>query len=169
MSRSSSPIYSVSDFDFDFDTSSCPSPTDSRRSSLDGPHPDLPPLTTSDAPLMPLKRPLRSAPSFSTPLSPSKQPASPTKRRDNSLSTRSSARMASPRTTTSFSPVKGAPELRFPTPMHTSTPASPPFPPPFPASLPAEMARSTTKSPGAVRRAVPPQYEECSVRRPQSP
>ncbi|KAJ7200121.1 hypothetical protein GGX14DRAFT_572235 [Mycena pura] len=152
ISRSSSPVFSTSDFDFD--ASSCPSPTNSRRSSLDGPHPDLPPLTLSSTPPMAPKRPLRSTPPPSAPPSPSTRISSPPKRRDGSLSTRSSARVAPPRIKVSSSSVKGAPELRFPSPIHTSTPA----PPPFPTRSPSP-AKSPTKSPSTARRAVP-QYEE---------
>ncbi|KAJ7192617.1 hypothetical protein GGX14DRAFT_577919 [Mycena pura] len=108
-SHSSSPTYSAGESAFD--TSPCPSPTHSRRSSLDGLHPDLPPLETSTMPHLPPKRPLRSPPPSSTfsHLPPS-------------------LRAMSPRPAASFSPNKGSSNLLFPTSVHTSMPAPTPFP-----------------------------------------
>ncbi|KAJ6491227.1 hypothetical protein DFH09DRAFT_1338587 [Mycena vulgaris] len=139
ISRCSSPTYSASTAAFD--TSPCPSLTESRRSLLDEPHPDLPPLTTSGAARaspLPLKQPLRSAP-YSPPASQlhsmpkMRGTPSPTKNRNDVQVTRSapreSARVPSTRPPSSFSPVKGSSELCFPTPAHTSStplPASPP-------------------------------------------
>jgi hypothetical protein len=131
-SRSDSPVYpaSLSAFDSSF----CPSLTDSRRSSLDGPHPDLPPLTTTRLPKQPLRSPPFSPSSArAPPSSPTKQrhgSSSPTKKRDDltaaGSSTRTSARVSPPHI--AFSPVRGHSDLQFPTPVHTSTLALPAFP-----------------------------------------
>jgi hypothetical protein len=136
ISRCSSPTYSASTAAFD--TSPCPSLTESRRASLDEPHPDLPPLTTSGAAPLPLKQPLRSVP-YSPPASQlhsmqkMRNTPSPTKNRNDVQVARSapreSARVPSTRPPSSFSPVKGSSELRFPTPAHTSSTPLPAFPP----------------------------------------
>ncbi|KAJ6601815.1 hypothetical protein DFH09DRAFT_1270741, partial [Mycena vulgaris] len=116
VSQSSSPTYLAGPSTFD--SSPCSSLTYSFRSLL-GPHPDLPPLTTAQ---LPQKKPLRTPPSSLT-------------------TTRSPppSRAMSPRLETSFSPVKGSSNLKFPTPVHTSTPTLPAFPPP-PAASPASPA-----------------------------
>ncbi|KAJ7690540.1 hypothetical protein B0H17DRAFT_1201661 [Mycena rosella] len=134
-SRSQSPVYPASLSAFD--SSPCPSITDSHRSSLDGPHPDLPPLTTSrpctPTPSRPPKAPLRSPPSSPPsarppPLTTKKRQASPTKRRDDSSAagsaTRTSARVPIP--ATAFSPVRGSTELQFPTPRWADPQPTPP-------------------------------------------
>lgn len=152
LSRSPSPVFSLSAFD----TSSCPTMTDSRRSSLDLPHPDLPALKISGRTPLPAKQPLRPPRSRvrSPPVSPSKPrnaSYSPTKQADTSGSARSStsalARVSSPQLATAFSPVKGSSELRFPTPVYTSTPSLPPFPQ---SAAPVSV----------LRRISPLQYEE---------
>ncbi|KAJ7201853.1 hypothetical protein GGX14DRAFT_571113 [Mycena pura] len=154
VSRSPSPVFSLSAFD----TSSCPSPTDSRRSSLDLPHPDLPALQISGRTPLPAKQPLHPLPSRvrSPPVSPSKPrnaSSSPTKQSLSNLKQSGSARssiraqVSSAQLATAYSPVKGSSELRFPTPVHTTAPSLPPFP---------QLAAPVS----APRHISPPQYKE---------